>query len=119
MVVLCGYGCYVRERAYRRDFLLQNEVQKEREKSKAMLDNMLPPHVTERMATSSPGSVIADQEPLVTVLFCDILDFTAIVASLSPTELVTMLDRMCAAVTYSAHITRPSMLDRKCSQHIV
>ena len=59
-----------------------------------MLDNMLPPHVTERLANSPPGTVVADIEPAVSVLFCDIQDFASIVSKVSPLELVTLLDRV-------------------------
>ena len=58
-----------------------------------MLDNMLPPHVTDRLAKNT-GTIIADNEPEVSVLFCDIMEFHTIVAKLTPTELVTLLDRV-------------------------
>ena len=94
MTAVAGYGGYMRERALRRDFLLQQQLRAEREKSKSMLDNMLPPHITERLSSSPPGTTIADTEPLVSVLFCDIQDFHTIVSKLTPVELVTMLDRV-------------------------
>ena len=44
-----------------------------------MLDNMLPPHISRKLAdaqsTNNTGALIASTEPNVTVLFCDILDF--------------------------------------------
>ena len=59
IALVSGYGGYMRERALRRDFLLQQQLRTEREKSKTMLDNMLPPHITERLADAPPGTVIA------------------------------------------------------------
>ena len=42
---------------------------------------------------STTGMVLASEEPLVSILFCDIVDFHKIVAELSAVELVTLLDR--------------------------
>jgi hypothetical protein len=41
-------------------------VHDEKEVSQDMLDNMLPPYVTERLAKSATGQAIADSEPQVT-----------------------------------------------------
>ena len=38
--------------------------------------------------------VLASEEPLVSILFCDLLDFHSIVATLTPSELITMLDHI-------------------------
>ena len=115
MTLLCLYGGWSTERATRRDFSLQVwrcgrvtphllcepvltrlikltlprqiDLTSEREKSKAMLDNMLPPHISHQLAESqsrnSGGALIASTEPNVTVLFCDILDFHQIGPSLT------------------------------------
>ena len=135
IALVSGYGGYMRERALRRDFLLQqqvnpgpslhlsrspslspsphprpfqrpnpvphpqpkanpNQLRDKREVSKAILDNMLPPHITERLASSPPGTIVADTEPAVSVLFADIQDFASIVSKLTPVELVTLLDKV-------------------------
>ena len=94
IALVSGYGGYVRERALRRDFLLQQQLRDKREVSKAILDNMLPPHITERLAGSPPGTIVADTEPAVSVLFADIQDFASIVSKLTPVELVTLLDKV-------------------------
>ena len=98
MTILCLYGGWMSERATRRDFLLQIDLWREREKSQAMLDNMLPPHISSKLGEARDegrtGALIASLEPQVTVLFCEILDFHRIVSKLQPTELVTLLDRV-------------------------
>jgi hypothetical protein len=45
-----------------------NQLRDKREVSKAILDNMLPPHITERLAGSPPGTIVADTEPAVRTL---------------------------------------------------
>jgi guanylate cyclase len=78
----------------------------EREKMKAALDaeharseslllNVLPAPVAERLKRSE--GVIADGFEGVTVLFADIVDFTPLSASLTPNEMVTLLNGLFTA----------------------
>ena len=78
----------------------------EREKMKAALDaehvrsenlllNVLPAPVAQRLKRSS--DVIADGFESVTVLFADIVGFTPMSAALSPSEVVTLLNRVFTA----------------------
>jgi class 3 adenylate cyclase len=62
----------------------------ERNRSEALLLNVLPAKIAARLK-ASPG-VIADGFPSVTVLFGDIVGFTELSARLSPAELVRRLD---------------------------
>jgi class 3 adenylate cyclase len=92
MTSMCLYGSRNSERAARQDFLLQLELRASRQMAQSMLSNMLPDEVVSKLQ-NTPGMVLASEEPLVSVLFCDIVDFHSIVAKLSAVELVTLLDR--------------------------
>ena len=61
-----------------------------REQSEALLLNILPAPIAERLKASS--DVIADSFESVSVLFADIVGFTSLSATITPEELVRMLD---------------------------
>ncbi|MCY6382092.1 adenylate/guanylate cyclase domain-containing protein [Hoeflea prorocentri] len=63
----------------------------EHARSEALLDNLLPAEIAMRLK-SSPGSVIADELPEVTILFADIVDFTPRASSMPPDDLVKFLN---------------------------
>jgi len=65
----------------------------EHARSEALLDNLLPAEIATRLK-SSPGIVIADDLPEVTILFADIVDFTPRANSMRPEELVGFLNRI-------------------------
>lgn len=83
---------YYLERATRRDFLLTQMLEAEKQRSEALLANVLPDHVAARLKNES--SVIADYHEDVFVLFADIADFTRYAANHSPEDLVIALDRV-------------------------
>eukprot|EP00002_Diphylleia_rotans_P033011 TRINITY_DN698_c0_g1_i11.p1 TRINITY_DN698_c0_g1~~TRINITY_DN698_c0_g1_i11.p1 ORF type:complete len:1852 (+),score=333.99 TRINITY_DN698_c0_g1_i11:998-6553(+) len=87
---LGAVGAYNNEIAIRNDFLLQKDLNKERHQSQTILENMLPPHVTKKMKEGS--KVIAEAEEEVTILFCDIQDFSNLVLKHKPEDFVTLLD---------------------------
>ena len=64
----------------------------EQARSEALLTNVLPSTIAERLKEAS-GS-IADHIESASVLFADIVDFTPLAQSLSPTEVVDTLDRL-------------------------
>jgi adenylate cyclase len=68
---------------------LLDELHAEKERSEALLLNILPPSVVERMQRGEV--VIADRIPEATVLFSDLVDFTSVSASLPPEETVRLL----------------------------
>jgi adenylate cyclase len=68
---------------------LLDELRVEKERSEALLLNILPPSVVERMRRGEV--VIADRIPEATVLFSDLVDFTSVSASLAPEETVRLL----------------------------
>jgi len=67
----------------------------EHARSEALLLNVLPGPIAERLKAGS--GVIADAHPAVTVLFADIVNFTVISSQTSPAELVSLLDRTFSA----------------------
>ena len=68
---------------------LLDELRAEKERSEALLLNILPRSVVERMRRGEV--VIADRIPSSTILFSDLVDFTAVTASLAPEETVKLL----------------------------
>lgn len=64
----------------------------EQEKSERLLLNILPGPVAERLKDSQ--STIADGFADVTVMFADIVNFTAIAAGMSPSQIFSMLNRV-------------------------
>ena len=73
-----------------RYFVLQRE--KERAKSERLLLNVLPAPIAARLRDSD--GTIADGFEEVTVLFADIVDFTAMSASAAPEEVVDLLNEL-------------------------
>ena len=69
-----------------------NALREEQARSEALLTNVLPSTIAERLKGAS-GS-IADHVESASVLFADIVDFTPLAQSLSPTEVVDTLDRL-------------------------
>jgi class 3 adenylate cyclase len=76
-------------RALRRAYRL---VEAERARSDGLLRNMLPASIAERLKQRQ--EVIADASPHVTVLFADIVDFTAHAARSPPVATVTLLNEL-------------------------
>jgi adenylate cyclase len=68
---------------------LLDELRAEKERSEALLLNILPASIVERMRQGE--TVIADRIPEATVLFSDLVDFTALSARLAPEETVKLL----------------------------
>jgi class 3 adenylate cyclase len=68
---------------------LLDELQVEKERSEALLLNILPRAVIARMRQGE--TVIADRIPEATVLFSDLVDFTGLSATLAPEETVNLL----------------------------
>ncbi len=79
---------------------LYNEVESQRAdlaaehaKSETLLYNLLPEEIATRLKLE-PGRTIADSFPKVAILFADIVDFTPRSASLSPEEVVGLLNKI-------------------------
>jgi class 3 adenylate cyclase len=88
-------ACYLMEHSARRDFLLSHFLAVEQERSERLLLNVLPAPVAARLK-DQPG-VIADAFQEVTVLFADMVNFTALSARMSASEVVTLLNAVFSA----------------------
>jgi class 3 adenylate cyclase len=71
------------------------KLELEQQKSEKLLLNILPPSIAQRLKENN--SVIADHFESTTVLFCDIVGFTALSEKVTPTELVAYLNRIFSA----------------------
>jgi class 3 adenylate cyclase len=86
---------YALERLRRIDFLRQREVERERARTEEILYNVLPAPIADRLRDGA--LTIADSAPSVSVLFSDIVGFTPLSETLTPEELVQLLDTMFRA----------------------
>lgn len=66
-------------------------IDEEKQKSEALLLNILPQHTAEELKTK--GQTDARLYPMATVLFSDFCDFTSVSERVSPQELVQLIDR--------------------------
>jgi class 3 adenylate cyclase len=89
--VLGTFAAYALEIGARRSFLQQLLIEQEQERSEALLLNVLPTFVAERLKL---GEEVADAYHEVSVLFADIVGFTAMSERLPPTELVALLNEV-------------------------
>jgi class 3 adenylate cyclase len=92
MAAITWLIAYALEKLRRTDFLRQREVELERARSEEILHNVLPASIAKRLRTGT--GAIADSAENVSVLFSDIVGFTSLSESLTPEELVQLLDTM-------------------------
>lgn len=83
---------YALERLRRSDYLSQREAEFERDLSDDLLHSILPAPIADRLR--SEREAIAESAPSVSVLFSDIVGFTPLSETLSPEELVHLLDTL-------------------------
>lgn len=81
---------YYFERTTRRDFLLTRLLEDERNRTEAVLTNIVPEHIASRLKDKT--EIIADLHENVVVLFADIVDFTKFSAHRTASEVVQALD---------------------------
>ncbi|DAZ98689.1 TPA: hypothetical protein N0F65_008815 [Lagenidium giganteum] len=103
VMVFGAYSCYSLQVMMRRDFLQSCSLLIEQKRSTQILRNMLPEHIVQRMQRGD--TLISEDEKDVTILFCDIADFSSFVKRFSPTEVVSLLDRVY------------SLFDQICQKH--
>lgn len=72
--------------------LADEELQAEREKSEKLLLNILPQAIAEKLKQGTQA--IAEQFELVSILFADIVGFTALASRMLPIELVDLLNQI-------------------------
>jgi class 3 adenylate cyclase len=82
-------AAYLIEAGHRRGFLQELIIRREQERSESLLLNILPAPVAERLKR---GETVADAFDDVTILFADIVSFTSLSETMTPTELVRLLN---------------------------
>lgn len=79
------------EAGARQNFVHERQLERERARSDALLTNILPKEVAERLKR---GESIADSYDDITVLFADLVNFTAMSERMHPSELIAFLDQL-------------------------
>ncbi len=85
-------GGWLLERRLRDTFLGQRELDRERAKVDALLRNVLPGVIADRL--KADAGTIADGHEHVSVLFADLVGFTALASQMRPDKLVKVLDHL-------------------------
>jgi class 3 adenylate cyclase len=100
--ILGTLATYSLERLSREHFLATEHLEEERRISERLLLNILPEPIARRLKAGEEP--IADQHSEVTVLFADIVGFTAMTAGMEPDDLVRLLDRVFHEFDRIAHV---------------
>lgn len=94
LALVGNVGRYFFELSIRRNFLQRLIIQQEEDRSNALLLNVLPAPVAERLKR---GEQVADFHQAISILFVDIVDFTPLSARLAPAALVGLLNTIFSA----------------------
>ena len=94
----CSLGGYYLEQSIRTSYVQgiiidqqQRDLEKEQERSERLLLNVLPEEICERLKLDT-GQIIADRFDSISVLFADIVGFTALSSQLPAHEVVSFLN---------------------------
>jgi class 3 adenylate cyclase len=90
VLLLFLFLSYFRERFVRQDYLQKEAISYERRRSEVILFNILPQSFVHRIQDNQYP--IADLHEHVTILFADLAGFTPYASSITPNELVSMLN---------------------------
>ena len=93
-ISLVGLGSYLLDRTQRIAWLRQLDLAQAEDRIRALLHNVLPPSIAARKLGGE--AVIADDYSEASLMFADVVGFTALSASMSSTELVIMLNELFA-----------------------
>ena len=88
-IVIGAMAGFFYERSTRLNFVQQLLIERERGKSEDLLYNMLPGQIVERLKRRE---LIADRVESASVCFADFTNFTRLSSTLSPSEILAMLD---------------------------
>ena len=98
-IILTLYAVFIDEKRMRKNTILKNAAEKELKKTQQLLTQMMPPHA---LSTLEAGKQVMDGLKNVTLMFADIVGFTAWSSIRTPKEVVGMLsslftrfDKMC------------------------
>jgi len=93
---ICNLGVYEYERLHRAEFEARRWLRVEQEKSERLLLNILPETIAHQLKDKDHPA-IAEHFAEVSVLFADIVGFTALSASMSPIDVVQLLNHLFSA----------------------
>ncbi len=93
IAVISANVAYYRELADR----LEEEIRRQNERAHALLLNILPKSIADRLESESDGHIVSHY-PETTILFCDIVRFTELTGELEPSELVELLNELFAGI---------------------
>ncbi|KAF0683566.1 Aste57867_24423 [Aphanomyces stellatus] len=103
LVSFGAYGSYHLQLTMKLEFVQLRILKYEERRSLEIVKNMLPVHVVARLENGA--TLISDEENDVTLLFCDISDYTSLMERFNPREMVVLLDRIY------------SLFDKLCIKH--
>lgn len=103
ILVVSTFVGYALEKSKRLEFVLHKNLEQEYQKGQDILSNLLPKFVKDRVKQGV--RYIAEDQGIVTVLFCDIYGFDRICATHTPQELTDWLDGFFA------------LMDQICDKH--
>jgi class 3 adenylate cyclase len=89
-IIIGGTASFFYERSTRHNFVQKLMIELERAKSDGLVYNMLPEPIAERMKRRE---VIADKIESASVCFADFTNFTRLSSTLTPSEVLAMLDQ--------------------------
>jgi adenylate cyclase len=107
MAVITGlllgvFAAVLRERDARREFLLSRDLEASRDRIEELLFSMLPDSIVRRI--QSGEKTIADSYGEVSIVFADLVGFTALARRVAPNHLVEILNRLFTSFdTLAAH----------------
>ncbi|MCS6815543.1 MAG: adenylate/guanylate cyclase domain-containing protein, partial [Cyanobacteria bacterium] len=90
---ICDLGVYRYEQLQRAEFEAKRRLQLEQQKSERLLLNILPEQIAHQLKDQEQPS-IAEHYSEVSVLFADIVGFTALSARMSPADVVQLLNQL-------------------------
>jgi class 3 adenylate cyclase len=90
LCALCAVVAYRLERGERTDYLLRQELATAHERSERLLRNVLPDAIAQRLKMGEQP--IADECPVVSVVFADIAGFTTMSTAMKPAAVLTLLN---------------------------
>lgn len=103
ITLISAFVGYALEKSRRTNYILRKKLEYQFQKGQDILGNLLPKFVKDRVKQGV--RYIAEDQGVVTLLFCDIYDFDRICVTHTPNELIDLLDKFFA------------ILDGLCEKH--
>ena len=90
--LIASIAGYTLSRTSKLAFKVRSNTEQEVERSRNIISLLLPPFVIDKVKDREVGQCIAEDQGMVTVIFCDIYDFDSICVLYKPNELTALLD---------------------------